>query len=114
LAPGPPGWRRCGTARSFESTPPSGRSREVCSIVRSVILARRGAPCPEFAQGVAMLEMELPTHHDWKTAENTYGKLVIESFEPGLALTVGNAYRRGARSPGPSCAPPPRARERVP
>src|SRR5438046_3319542 len=81
------------------TTPPGGPARsvlprEVCSIVRSVILARRGAPCPEFAQGVAMLELELPTHHDWKTAENTYGKLVIESFEPGLALTVGNAYRR--------------------
>ncbi|OLC01453.1 MAG: DNA-directed RNA polymerase subunit alpha [Candidatus Rokubacteria bacterium 13_1_40CM_68_15] len=41
-----------------------------------------------------MLELELPTHHDWKVTENTYGKLAIESFEPGLALTVGNAYRR--------------------
>src|SRR5262249_26677976 len=41
-----------------------------------------------------MLELELPTQHDWKVTDNTYGKLVIESFEPGLALTVGNAYRR--------------------
>jgi DNA-directed RNA polymerase subunit alpha len=41
-----------------------------------------------------MLELELPTRHDWKVSENTYGKLVIEPFEPGFALTVGNAYRR--------------------
>jgi DNA-directed RNA polymerase subunit alpha len=26
--------------------------------------------------------------------ESTYGKLAIEAFEPGFALTVGNAYRR--------------------
>jgi DNA-directed RNA polymerase subunit alpha len=41
-----------------------------------------------------MLELELPTRHDWITADNTYGKLVIEPFEPGFALTVGNGYRR--------------------
>src|SRR5262249_36876458 len=75
------------------TTPPSGPARSV-PLYRSVILARRGAPRPEFAQGVSMLELELPTQHDWKVTDNTYGKLVIESFEPGLALTVGNAYRR--------------------
>src|SRR5262247_2415192 len=41
-----------------------------------------------------MLELELPTRHEWITADNTYGKLVIEPFESGFALTVGNAYRR--------------------
>jgi DNA-directed RNA polymerase subunit alpha len=41
-----------------------------------------------------MLELELPTRHEWITSDNTYGKLVIEPFEPGFALTVGNAYRR--------------------
>ena len=41
-----------------------------------------------------MLELELPTRHEWITPDNTYGKLVIEPFEPGFALTVGNAYRR--------------------
>ena len=41
-----------------------------------------------------MQELELPARHDWKVAENTYGKLVVEPFEPGFALTVGNAYRR--------------------
>jgi DNA-directed RNA polymerase subunit alpha len=41
-----------------------------------------------------MLELELPTRHEWITSDNTYGKLVIEPFEPGFGLTVGNAYRR--------------------
>jgi DNA-directed RNA polymerase subunit alpha len=41
-----------------------------------------------------MLELELPIRHDWKTTEPTYGKLVVEPFEAGFALTVGNAYRR--------------------
>jgi DNA-directed RNA polymerase subunit alpha len=41
-----------------------------------------------------MLELELPTRHDWAISQDTYGKLVIEHFEPGFGLTVGNAYRR--------------------
>jgi DNA-directed RNA polymerase subunit alpha len=41
-----------------------------------------------------MQELELPTHHEWKDVTATYGKLVVEPFEPGFALTVGNAYRR--------------------
>ncbi len=41
-----------------------------------------------------MQELALPTQHDWKVSEPTYGKLVVEPFEPGFALTVGNAYRR--------------------
>ncbi|MGH7278281.1 MAG: DNA-directed RNA polymerase subunit alpha, partial [Candidatus Rokuibacteriota bacterium] len=41
-----------------------------------------------------MLELQLPTRHDWNVQERTYGKLTIEAFEPGFALTVGNAYRR--------------------
>src|SRR6266705_4972270 len=41
-----------------------------------------------------MLELQLPTHHEWIQSEATYGKLAIEAFEPGFALTVGIAYRR--------------------
>ena len=41
-----------------------------------------------------MLDLQLPTRHDWVTQERTYGKLAIEPFEPGFALVVGNAYRR--------------------
>jgi DNA-directed RNA polymerase subunit alpha len=41
-----------------------------------------------------MQELQLPTRHDWNATEAVYGKMVIEPFEPGLALTVGIAYRR--------------------
>src|SRR5882724_3770986 len=41
-----------------------------------------------------MLELELPARHDWAVQEKNYGKLVMEPFEPGFALTVGIAYRR--------------------
>ena len=41
-----------------------------------------------------MLELQLPARHDWITSDRTYGKLAIEQFEPGFALTVGIAYRR--------------------
>ncbi len=49
---------------------------------------------PEIVKGVFMLELQLPTRHEWIAQEPTYGKLAIEAFEPGFALTVGNAYRR--------------------
>jgi DNA-directed RNA polymerase subunit alpha len=49
---------------------------------------------PHTQKGVFMLELELPTRHDWSVSEPTHGKLVIEPFEPGFGLTVGNAYRR--------------------
>ena len=41
-----------------------------------------------------MLELQLPTRHEWIQSDATYGKLAIEAFEPGFALTVGIAYRR--------------------
>ncbi len=41
-----------------------------------------------------MLGLQLPTRHEWKVQERTYGKIVLEPFEPGFALIVGNAYRR--------------------
>ena len=41
-----------------------------------------------------MQELQLPTRHDWNATEKVYGKIVIEPFEPGFALTVGIAYRR--------------------
>jgi DNA-directed RNA polymerase subunit alpha len=41
-----------------------------------------------------MQELQLPTRHDWNATEAVYGKIVIEPFEPGFALTVGIAYRR--------------------
>jgi DNA-directed RNA polymerase subunit alpha len=41
-----------------------------------------------------MLELQLPTTHEWAIQERGYGKLVIDGFEAGFGLTVGNAYRR--------------------
>jgi DNA-directed RNA polymerase subunit alpha len=52
-----------------------------------------------------MLELELPTRHDWIVTEPTYGKLAIEPFEPGFGLTVGNAYRRALLSAIHGAAP---------
>jgi DNA-directed RNA polymerase subunit alpha len=52
-----------------------------------------------------MLELELPTRHEWVVQEGTYGKLAIEPFEPGFAITVGNAYRRALLSAIHGAAP---------
>jgi DNA-directed RNA polymerase subunit alpha len=41
-----------------------------------------------------MQELQLPTSHEWTAQDRAYGKLTIGQFEPGFALTVGNAYRR--------------------
>ena len=38
-----------------------------------------------------MLDLQLPARHDWAVHEKSYGKLVMEPFEPGFALTVGIA-----------------------
>ncbi|MBI1845715.1 MAG: DNA-directed RNA polymerase subunit alpha [Candidatus Rokubacteria bacterium] len=52
-----------------------------------------------------MQELALPTRHDWAVQDRTYGKLVIEPFEAGFALTVGNAYRRALLSAIHGAAP---------
>ena len=39
-----------------------------------------------------MQELPLPVRHDWLAHERAYGKIAIELFAPGFALTVGNAY----------------------
>jgi DNA-directed RNA polymerase subunit alpha len=41
-----------------------------------------------------MSQLALPARHEWLAQDRQYGKLAIEPFEPGFALTVGNAYRR--------------------
>ena len=41
-----------------------------------------------------MEKLVLPVRHEWLARERGYGKIAIEPFEPGFALTVGNAYRR--------------------
>src|SRR5437867_11214363 len=52
-----------------------------------------------------MKELALPVRHEWLARERAYGKIAIEPFEPGFALTVGNAYRRVLLSSIPGAAP---------
>jgi DNA-directed RNA polymerase subunit alpha len=52
-----------------------------------------------------MQQLALPVRHEWLVREPAYGKIAIEPFEPGLALTVGNAYRRVLLSSIPGAAP---------
>jgi len=51
-----------------------------------------------------MLELQLPTRHEWGVQERAYGKLTIDGLEPGFGLTVGNAYRRALLSAIHGCA----------
>ena len=52
-----------------------------------------------------MQELQLPTSHEWSGQDRVYGKLTVGLFEPGFALTVGNAYRRGLLSAIHGAAP---------
>ena len=52
-----------------------------------------------------MQELQLPTSHEWSVQDRVYGKLAIGPFEPGFALTVGNAYRRALLSAIHGAAP---------
>jgi DNA-directed RNA polymerase subunit alpha len=38
--------------------------------------------------------IQLPRKHDWQDLQPEHGVFVVEPFEPGFALTVGNAFRR--------------------
>src|SRR6266496_4728665 len=52
-----------------------------------------------------MQQLALPARHEWLVRERGYGQIVMEPFEPGFAITVGNAYRRGLLSSIPGAAP---------
>src|SRR5438128_1676545 len=56
-------------------------------------------------RGGPMLELQLPARHDWTVQDNVYGKLSVEPFEAGFALTVGIAYRRALLSAIHGAAP---------
>src|SRR5215470_8389478 len=53
----------------------------------------------------SMQQLALPVRHEWVTREGGYGRMAMEPFEPGLGLTVGNAYRRVLLSSIPGAAP---------
>jgi DNA-directed RNA polymerase subunit alpha len=52
-----------------------------------------------------MQQLVLPVRHEWLTRDRTHGQIAVEPFEPGFALTVGNAYRRVLLSSIPGAAP---------
>jgi DNA-directed RNA polymerase subunit alpha len=52
-----------------------------------------------------MEQLLVPARHQWLVAENGYGKIAVEPFEPGLGLAVGNAYRRALLSSIHGAAP---------
>ena len=41
-----------------------------------------------------MTTLQLPRKHEWQELAGEHGRFVVEPFEPGFALTVGNAFRR--------------------
>lgn len=41
-----------------------------------------------------MLELQLPQRQEWQAQDREHGKIILEPFEPGFALTIGNAFRR--------------------
>ncbi len=49
---------------------------------------------PDSLRRNSLEKLVLPDRHEWLARERGYGKIAIEPFEPGFALTVGNAYRR--------------------
>src|SRR5215510_3031666 len=56
-------------------------------------------------EGFSMEQLHVPARHQWLAAENGYGKIAVEPFEPGLGLAVGNAYRRALLSSIHGAAP---------
>jgi DNA-directed RNA polymerase subunit alpha len=52
-----------------------------------------------------MLDVRIPTRHEWVAQDAVHGKLVIEPFQPGFALTIGIAYRRALLSAIHGAAP---------
>ncbi len=52
-----------------------------------------------------MQDLMLPVRHEWLVRERAYGKITIEPFEPGFALTAGNAYRRVLLGSIPGASP---------
>jgi DNA-directed RNA polymerase subunit alpha len=41
-----------------------------------------------------MTTVQLPRKHEWQELAAEHGRFVVEPFEPGFAMTVGNAFRR--------------------
>src|SRR5215470_5420934 len=88
----------------FESTARTRAGPNRCGTARLVYCLAWGYALHSSTE-VRMQELQLPTRHDWSASENSYGKIGIDTFEPGFALTVGIAYRRALLSAIHGAAP---------
>src|SRR5262245_6633082 len=52
-----------------------------------------------------MITVQLPRKHEWQEVAAEHGKFVSEPFDPGFALTIGNAFRRVLMSSIEGAAP---------
>src|SRR2546430_9193305 len=70
-------------------------------------LGRSRPPIPPggIPRRLPMDQLVLPVRHEWLTRERARGQIAIEPFEPGFAITVGNAYRRVLLSSIPGAVP---------
>ncbi|MGH7319637.1 MAG: DNA-directed RNA polymerase subunit alpha, partial [Candidatus Rokuibacteriota bacterium] len=41
-----------------------------------------------------MTTLQLPRKHEWQELAPAHGTFIVEPFEPGFGLTIGNAFRR--------------------
>ncbi len=41
-----------------------------------------------------MTTIQLPRRHEWEDLAAEHGRFVVEPFDPGFGLTIGNAFRR--------------------
>ncbi len=41
-----------------------------------------------------MTTVQLPRKHEWQDLKAEHGRFIVEPFEPGFGLTIGNAFRR--------------------
>src|SRR5439155_16342751 len=92
-------------AHDSSSLPRAARPGRIAGPRRVWYTVRPWGNVPHSSTEVRMQELLLPTRHDWSAAENAYGKIAIDSFEPGFALTVGIAYRRALLSAIHGAAP---------
>src|SRR6266542_5875527 len=77
-------------------------SRCVSAIMSDLGRSRPGLMSPRRS---LMPELVLPVRHEWLARDRAHGIIAVEPFEPGFALTVGNAYRRVLLSSIPGAAP---------
>src|SRR5262245_36077904 len=86
--------------RMSQTWPPRFGLRDLSGILGALECDRPNSP-----RRSLMPQLVLPARHEWLVRDRTHGQIAVEPFEPGFALTVGNAYRRVLLSSIPGAAP---------